>query len=113
MGGDVGLLRSLNLQRPLLPNHPSWRCHVPFLRPPTPSGPTYLPSSLGYFLNTKFPRLPQTLRPQTPTICLSVCPQGPSSRGTIGDITEATVQTEFRPVGVGWAICRVDLASPL
>lgn len=59
--GMLGVLRSLNLQRPLLPGHPSWphhtwHCHVPSLRRPwaiTPAeppgpGPTHLPPSLGH-----------------------------------------------------------------
>lgn len=60
--GMLGVLRSLNLQRPLLPDHPSWphhnwHYHVPSLQrrpwaitpaePPGP-GPTHPPPSLGH-----------------------------------------------------------------
>lgn len=111
--GMLGVLRSLNLQRPLLPDHPSGpiipgAVMSPPCGPRPRPGPTHLPSSLGYLLSTKLPKT----SPAFPHH-LSVCPQGPSSRVTIGDITEATVQMGFRPVGVGWAVFRVDLTSPL
>lgn len=62
-----------------------------------PHPPAVLPGTL---VSTKLPKTSPAFEASNPHH-LSVCPPGPSSRGTTGDILEATVQMELSGYGMG------------
>lgn len=102
LGGEVGFFRVIEPTKAPLPQPPilasSCLCPSPAYggRKPSPQQSprarphplTVLPGSGRGHLNIPSPpkTFPQPLRPRTPTH-LSVCPQEPSSRGAVGDIT--------------------------